>query len=201
MRVLVMCEESQAVCEAFRERGHEAYSVDLQECSGGHPEWHYIGDCFEVMENEGPFDLIIAFPPCTYLTKVGAPHWNKPGRPEKQFDALVFVHKIMDLDVPRIAIENPVGAISTRIRKPDQKIQPYHFGHPWKKETCLWLKGLPPLRATNIVTPTGFWVNGGGGRTGRISMHTGSREGAMHNQKLRSKTFLGIAKAMAEQWG
>jgi len=217
MRVLVACEESQAVTIAFRERGHEAYSCDLQECSGGHPEWHFITDMFDVIPNGYPmlrlraetqdgtlirhikdWDLVIAFPPCQKLSKAGGANWKKPGHKEAQDKALKFVHNIMDLHVERIAIENPVGAINTRIRKPDQRIQPYHFGHPYTKETCLWLKNLPPLRATEVVEPIANWVRPGNKRNRRFA---DVPEGGKRDPKIRSKTFPGIAKAMAEQWG
>jgi hypothetical protein len=198
MRVLVGCEESQVVCVAFRAKGHEAYSCDLQECSGEHPEWHLQMDIFEAFEKLGPWDMVIAFPPCTKLSKAGAAHWKRPGWSDAQWQALKFVHDIMDLPVNKVAIENPVGAINTRIRKPDQRIQPYHYGHPYTKETCLWLKNLPPLRATNVVKPIANWVKPGNVRKRRFNRVP---EGGEGDPKIRSKTFPGIAKAMAEQWG
>lgn len=198
MRVIVGCEQSQEVCKAFRAQGHEAYSCDLQECSGGHPEWHLQMDIFEAIENYGPWDLGIFFPPCQKLSKAGAAHWKRPGFKEEQLRALEFVHRIMDLDIDKIGIENPVGKINTSIRKPDQRIQPYHFGHPYTKETCLWLKGLPPLKATEIVEPIANWVRPGNVRNRKFNR---VKEGANGDVKLRSKTFPGIARAMAEQWG
>lgn len=197
MKVLVACEESQVVCKAFRERGHEAYSCDLQACSGGHPEWHIQDDCLYHL-SEG-WDLMIAFPPCDHLSKAGGAHWKKPEKKVAQWEALKFVHILMDAPIERIAIENPVGAINTRIRKPDQRIEPYHFGHQWTKETCLWLKNLPPLRATEIVEPAGNWVKPGNRRPHRKFYER--PEGGNGNKKDRSKTFPGIAKAMASQWG
>lgn len=197
MKVLIACEESQVVCKAFRERGHEAYSNDIQDCSGGHPEWHLKMDALEAIALGG-WDLIIAFPPCDHLSKAGGAHWKKPEKKALQLLALQFVHAIMDAECERISIENPVGKISTSIRKPDQRIQPYHFGDPYTKETCLWLKGLPPLRATQIVEPVANWVRPGNIRNRKFNR---VKEGANGNKKTRSKTFPGIAKAMAEQWG
>ena len=167
MRVLVACEESQAVCIAFREQGHEAYSCDLLPCSGGHPEWHLQMDALEALKLKA-WDIVIAFPPCDHLSKAGAAHWKKQWKKDAQLKALKFVHEFMDID-GRVAIENPVGAINTRIRKPDQRIQPYHFGHPYTKETCLWLKNLPPLRATKIVDPIANWVKPGNKRKRRFA--------------------------------
>jgi len=196
MRVLVACEESQAVCIAFRERGHEAYSCDILPCSGGHPEWHLQMDALEALKLKD-WDLVIAFPPCDHLSKAGAAHWKKPYKKLAQWESLKFVHEFMDLNT-KVAIENPVGAINTRIRKPDQRIQPYQFGHPYTKETCLWLKDLPPLKPTAIVDPIANWVKPGNKRKRRFA---DVREGAKGKKNLRSKTFPGIAKAMAEQWG
>lgn len=198
MKVLVACEESQEVCKAFRALGHEAYSCDLQECSGGHPEWHLQMDIFKAFYLYGPWDMLIAFPPCTKLSKAGAANWKKLGWKEAQWEALKFVHDIMDLPVEKLALENPVGAINTRIRKPDQRVQPYRFGHPYTKETCLWLKNLPPLRPTKHVEPVANWVRPGNKRKRRFA---DVPEGGKNDPKIRSKTFPGIAKAMAEQWG
>lgn len=197
MKVLVACEESQVVCKAFRAKGHEAYSNDIQGCSGGHPEWHLQMDAMEAVKLKD-WDLVIAFPPCQKLSKAGGANWKKPGFKEQQIKALEFVHFFMDLEVERIAIENPVGKINTAIRKPDQRIQPYQFGHPYTKETCLWLKGLPPIRSTNIVEPIANWVKPGNKRKRRFS---DVPEGGMNDPKIRSKTFPGIAQAMADQWG
>jgi site-specific DNA-cytosine methylase len=183
MRILIACEESQAVCIAFRKRGFEAYSCDILPSSGGHPEWHIQGDVIEVL-NKG-WDAMIAFPPCTHLAVSGA-RWFVEKKTE-QNEALEFVRRLMAAGIKFIAIENPVSVISSRIRKPDQIIQPWQFGHGETKTTCLWLKNLPKLIPTNIVE----------GREQRIWKLPPSPDRA----KLRSKTFPGIAEAMAEQWG
>ena len=185
MKVLIACEESQAVTIEFRKLGHEAYSCDILPCSGGHPEWHIQGDVIPQLNKE--WDMIIAFPPCTHLAVSGArwfPEKRKDGRQEKAID---FFMKFMIHDCKKIAVENPIGIMSTLCRKPDQIIQPWQFGHGETKATCLWLRGLPKLKPTNIVT----------GRENRIWKMAPSKDRA----KLRSKTFPGIAKAMAEQWG
>lgn len=194
MRVLVACEESQVVCKAFRERGHEAFSCDLQPCSGGHPEWHIQGDVLSQLwypsgpygeyEQDKQWDLVIAFPPCTHLAVSGA-RWFKD-KYEVQSYATNFFMQFTSLS-GKWAIENPIGIMSTRYRKPDQIIQPWQFGHGETKATCLWLNGLPKLQPTNIVE----------GREQRIWKMAPGRERA----KMRSKTYEGIAKAMAEQWG
>jgi len=147
LRVLLACEESQTVTKAFRKLGHEAFSCDLLPCSGGHPEWHYQQDVFEIIDMG--WDLMIGHPPCTFLSVSGACWmYNKDGtinekRYQNQMDALEFVHKLMDANIPRIAIENPISVISTYIREPDQIIQPWQFGDEAQKTTCLWLKNLP----------------------------------------------------------
>ena len=201
MRVLVACEESQEVCKAFRERGHEAYSCDLQECSGGHPEWHIQGDVLAYVNGNcvfktvsgtlitvnGPWDLLIAHPPCTDLAVSGARWFREKQKDLRQQYACVFFMQMMLANAERIAVENPIGIMSTCYRKPDQIIQPWQFGHGETKATCLWLKNLPTLQPTDIVE----------GREQKIWKMAPSPERA----KLRSKTFPGIAKAMAEQWG
>jgi hypothetical protein len=206
MRVLIACEESQAVTKAFRDLGHEAYSCDLLPCSGGHPEWHFQQSVFEVIDKG--WDMMIAHPPCTFLAVSGARHlYNKDKTPnleryKKQAEALEFVQKLMDADVPRIVIENPVSVISSKIRKPEQIIQPWMFGDEATKTTCLWIKNLPNLVPTKIV--------GKGERTVFKSgkSHPKWYADALANAKtpaerrtLRSKTFDGIAQAMANQWG
>lgn len=206
MKILVACEESQSITKEFRALGHEAYSCDILPCSGGHPEWHLQGDVFNFVNQE--WDLMIAHPPCTYLSVSGARHmYNKDGsinqdRAKNQLEALNFVQKLMEVDIPRIAIENPVSVISSKIRKPDQIIQPWMFGDEATKTTCLWLKNLPLLRPTNIV--------GKGERTVFKSgkSHPKWYADALANAKtpeerrtLRSKTFKGIAQAIASQWG
>lgn len=219
MKVLVACEESQAVCKAFRERGHEAYSCDIQECSGGHPEWHIMGDVlpllngrcrFQTMDGvwheiDGKWDLIIAHPPCTYLTLAGN-KWFKtefadrfPDRQKQRKEAVDFFMAIANADCDKIAIENPVGIMSSQWRKPDQYIEPYMFGDPEKKKTGLWLKGLPLLKSTNIVEPVIIHCKSGANEP-RWHMET-MRLPKEERSRARSKTFPGIAKAMAEQWG
>lgn len=219
MKILVACEESQAVCKAFRERGHEAYSCDVQECSGGHPEWHIMGDAlalidgycfFQTMDKQwhdikGKWDMIIAFPPCTYMTNASAVRMRVNGeivqeRYEKAMEAKEFFMKFYNADCPRIAIENPTPMKIVGLPEYTQAVQPWWFGHPYTKRTCLWLKGLPPLMATMIVsegvTP---WVNGGyKDKNGNYRRVQGRKE---RDPKNRSKTFPGVAKAMAEQWG
>lgn len=185
MRVLVACEESQEVCKAFRAHGHEAYSCDIQECSGGHPEWHLQVDVLEILKMR--WDLIIAHPPCTDLSVSGARWFVQKRADGRQQRSIDFFMKFTNLDCPRVAIENPVCIMSTVWRKPDQIIQPWQFGHGEMKATCLWLKGLPTLKPTNIVS----------GREQRVWKMPPSSERA----KARSKTFPGIALAMAEQWG
>lgn len=217
MKVLVACEESQEVCKAFRAKGHEAYSCDLQECSGGHPEWHYTGDVLPLLNGnvtfltdgggtaviDGKWDLMIAHPPCTYLCVTG----NKWFDVEKYGDsarkrfvdryaAIVFFMEIALANVPKIAVENPIGIMSTAWRKSDQIIQPYMFGDPFEKKTALWLKGLPPLKPTNIVEPPPRQVLSSGRTLPLWYSNCGG-----NRPKARSKTFPGIAKAMAEQWG
>jgi hypothetical protein len=195
--ILISCEESQAICKAFRKLGHEAYSNDLQECSGGHPEWHLKMDCFEAMKLK-KWDLIIAHPPCTYLT-ISANRWYKDqparksgalvgeARRQARKEAIEFFMKFVNADCKCIAIENPIGIMSTVYRKPEQTIQPWMFGHGETKATCLWLKGLPLLTPTKIVK----------GREQRIFKLSPSDD----RTKLRSKTYKGIASAMAKQWG
>lgn len=185
MKILVACEESQAVTIAFRERGHEAYSCDIEDCSGGHPEWHLKGDCLEYLNDK--WDMIIAFPPCTDLCVSGARWFVEKIRDGRQQKAIEFFKMFTELDCQKVCIENPVGIMSTHYRKPDQIIQPWQFGHGETKATCLWLKGLPLLQPTSIERE----------RENRIHRMPPGPERA----KLRSKTYPGIAKAMAEQWG
>jgi len=196
MKVLIACEESQAVCIEFRKLGHEAYSCDIQECSGGHPEWHLQQDVTEVLKQE--WDMIIAFPPCTYLSYAANHVWNKPGRAEKRKDGHDFFMMFVNHPCKRIAIENPVGYMNTVYRKPDQIIQPYYFGDDEIKTTCLWLKGLPTLQHENprlLIKPTPKRISPNGKK-----IHF--TEGVNINRaSVRSKTFPGIARAMATQWG
>lgn len=220
MKILVACEESQAVTKEFRRLGHEAYSCDIIPCSGGHPEWHIMqdvlpllnGSCsFKTMDGEehrleGRWDMIIAHPPCTYLTVTGNRWFSVDKYGEKAIqrhkdreEAIKFFMAFANADCPRIAIENPIGHMSTAWRKPDQVIQPYQFGHPCRKATCLWLKGLPLLIETEIVEPEIYYYTAANGR--RKSDSRWRSKGKKENlAKNRAKTFPGIAKAMAEQW-
>lgn len=212
MKVLVACEESQRVCTAFRERGHEAYSCDIIDQSGGHPEWHIMQDVLPLLNGSCEFettdgikhkinskwDLIIAHPPCTYLSNVGSPHlFNKNHeikdrkRYLKGLKAKEFFMNFINADCEKIVVENPTPMRIWGLPKYTQAIQPYYFGNPFKKRTCLWIKGVEPLKPTDIcenaepTTVAGNWYNKAGKDRARI----------------RSKTFPGIAKAMAEQWG
>lgn len=184
MKILVACEESQAVTIEMRRLGHEAYSCGIEPCSGGHPEWHLQQDVIPLLTQK--WDMILAFPPCTHLAVSGA-RWFAAKRADgRQQNAIDFFMRFANSDCPRIAIENPVGIMSTVWKKPDQIIQPWQFGHGETKKTCLWLKGLPPLISTEIVE----------GREQRIWKMPPSEDRA----KNRAKTFPGIARAMAEQW-
>lgn len=201
MRVLVACEESQTVCKAFRELGHEAYSCDIQDCSGGHPEWHIKGD---VLAHLGDgWDLIIAHPPCTYLSNAGACRlYPKKGqidtdRFKKGIEAKNFFLSILNANCEKIAIENPVSSKVFEMPAHSQEIQPYMFGHPYTKKTRLWLKGLPELLPSNPVDPIGPYIPSGTGR--KIKDKYGAAKRG-DDSKNRSKTFQGIARAMAEQW-
>lgn len=184
MKILVACEESQAVTIELRRIGHEAYSCDIEPCSGGHPEWHLQVDALELLKMK--WDMILAFPPCTHLAVSGARYFEQKRKDGRQQAAIDFFMRFANSDCPRIAIENPVGIMSTVWKKPDQIIQPWQFGHGETKKTCLWLKGLPPLIPTEIVE----------GREQRIWKMPPSEDRA----KNRAKTFPGIASAMAEQW-
>lgn len=194
MKILIACEESQEVCKAFRKLGHEAYSCDIFDCSGGHPEWHIKGDVIEQL-NKG-WDMIIAHPPCTYLSNAGARFLYPKGilnneRLAKGMEAKDFFMKLFNSDIPKICIENPLPSKIFELPKHNQVIQPYEHGHPFQKRTLLWIKGLPELKPTKMMeeretTKTADWFNKSHGQD---------------RQKLRSKTFPGIAKAMAEQWG
>ena len=197
MKILVACEESQAVTKRLRALGHEAYSCDIQECSGGHPEWHIFGDV--VPELQKQWDMIIAFPPCTDLAVSGAAWFEQKRKDGRQQASIDFFMLFADAKCERIAIENPVGIMSSLWRKPDQIIQPYQFGDAFEKKTCLWLKGLPKLEPTNIVEPpkrTEF----ASGRSMPTWYTDAWRLKPKERAKLRSKTFDGIAQAMADQW-
>lgn len=200
MRVLVACEESQRVCIAFREKGHEAYSCDILECSGGHPEWHIQDDVLKHLED---WDLIIAHPPCTYLSKAGACRlYKKAGeididRYKKGLEAKDFFMKLYNAPCQKICVENPVSLKIFNLPKCSQEIEPYMFGHPVSKKTRLWLKGLPPLMPTNIVEKQGTFLPSSTSK----NAYTGINDKCTRDAKIASKTFEGIAKAMAEQWG
>lgn len=184
MKILVACEESQAVTIELRKLGHEAYSCDLEECSGGHPEWHLQQDVLPLLREQ--WDMILAFPPCTDLAVSGARWFEEKRKDGRQQRSIEFFMQFAELDCPRVVIENPVGIMSSLYRKPDQIIQPWQFGHGETKKTCLWLKNLPLIIPTNIVA----------GREQRVwKMPPGPER-----SKLRSRTYPGIAKAMAKQW-
>lgn len=199
MRVLVACEFSGVVREAFRLKGHNAWSCDLLPADDGSP-YHLEGDVLVVLGRDSNWDLMIAHPPCTYLSVSGL-HWNKrrPERAQKTEDALDFVRTLLEAPVGRIALENPIGCVSTRIRKPDQIIQPYEFGHDASKATCLWLKGLPTLQPVTYVEPR---IIDGKKRWGNQTDSGQNKLGPTADRwKLRSITYQGIADAMADQWG
>jgi hypothetical protein len=196
MKVLIACEYSGRVRDAFIARGHDAVSCDLLPTDTPGP--HYIGNVQDILADR--WDMMIAHPPCTYLCSSGL-HWNtrRPGRAQMTEDALDFVRMLMDAPIPRIAIENPTGCISTRIRKPDQMIHPYQYGHDASKKTCLWLKNLPLLRPTEYVEPRivdgkNRWANQTDSGQNRLTP-------SPDRWKIRSETYKGIARAMANQWG
>ena len=205
MKILVACEESQEVTKRLRLRGHEAFSCDLLESSGGHPEWHLREDLKGILSQD--WDMILAFPPCTYLTVTGNRWFNieKYGdkaiqRHKDRKEAVDFFMSIAAADCTKIAIENPVGVMSTIWRKPDQIVNPYQFGDAFEKKTCLWLKGLPHLKSTNEVKPperTRF----ASGKSMPSWYAEAWKLPKDQRAKLRSKTFPGIAEAMANQWG
>lgn len=219
MKILIACEESQTVCKEFRARGHEAFSCDIQMCSGGHPEWHIQGDVLQYINGDcnfftvgggwhsiyGPWNLMIAHPPCTDLAASGAKWFREKQMDFRQQKACVFFMRIMLSTAERIAVENPVGIMSTCYRKPDQIIHPWMFGDNFSKQTCLWLKNLPKLVPDVTEQPKleyWEWVAKDGKKKKQPkwyfdALHLPPEERA----RVRSKTFPGIAKAMAEQWG
>ena len=219
VRILVACEESQAVTIELRRLGHEAYSCDIIECSGGHPEWHIMGDALKVIngrclfgtqddsihEIETRWDMIVAFPPCTYMSNAGACRmFPKKGQIDedrfaKAMEARAFFMAFYNADCDRIAIENPVPLKVVELPEKTQAIQPYEYGHPYTKKTYLWLKGLPNLEPTNIVEPIGPYVCGNS-EIWKKQAARGTVYGKEKSAKHRSKTFPGIARAMAEQW-
>jgi hypothetical protein len=216
-RVLVACEESQAVTLEFRKLGIDAYSCDLVSCSGGHPEWHLQTDVTKIINGE--WDLMIAHPPCTYLTVTGnrwfhhpddkhlpveerRPHPRFPDRKKHREEAIKFFMVLANAPIPRIVIENPVGIINTLWRKPDQIVQPYMFGDEATKTTCLWLKNLPVLVPDNIVTPgERVYYSSGKSHPKWYADALSNAASPEERMKIRSKTFPGMARAMAEQWG
>ena len=205
MKILIACEESQAVTKEFRSLGHEAYSCDIEPCSGGHPEWHLQQDVTKLLKDK--WDMIIAFPPCTYLTVTGNRWFNIEKYGEKAIqrhkdrdDAIKFFMMFANANCEKIVIENPVGIMSSEFKKPNQIINPFQFGDAFEKKTCLWIKGLPNLKSTNIVDVperTKF----ASGKTMASWYADAFKLPKKERAKLRSKTFPGIAKAMAEQWG
>lgn len=181
MNILVGCEESQTVTKEFRKLGYTAYSCDMKPCTGGHPEWHYQEDILEVIKAEH-WDMLIAFPPCTHLSKAGSIWWKQKFEDGRQLDAIHFVKQIWASGIHKTVIENPVGILSNTWMRPHQVINPYEYGHPYTKPTCLWIRGLPKLKPTKRVIPGKSWTN------------------EHRSPTMRSKTFEGIAKAMATQW-
>ena len=232
LNILIACEESQAVCKAFRKLGHNAYSCDLLACSGEHPEWHFNHDVTEVLNKtnlilqngkkasvKGMWDLMIGHPPCTYLAVSGAqwyyhpddknlpvekrrPHPKYPNRAKDREDGVIFFMLLANARIKRIAIENPVGIMSNRWRKPDQKIQPYEFGDPYSKGTCLWLKNLWTLHPSKETEDHGekIFFKSGKSQPKWYSEALSKAKTPEERRTLRSKTFPGIARAMAEQW-
>ena len=230
MNVLIACEESQRVCMAFRDKGHTAFSCDIIDCSGGHPEWHIKGDALEIIGGgiefmtmdgithkiDGRWDMIIAHPECTDLCVSGARHFEKKRANGKQLASIEFFYKFINADCDKIAVENPIGIISGDYIKKwfgieplkySQIIQPYEYGHPYRKSTCLWLKGLPNLQPTNVVDYETIHSKGKtGGYSGALWYATDENGKIIswndpRTAKARSRTFEGIAEAMAEQWG
>lgn len=224
-KILVGCEKSQAITIELRNLGYEAYSCDILPCSGGHPEWHIQGDIFDAISSS-KWDAMIAHPPCTYLAVSGMrwlshpddkdlpfdhrrPHPLHPNRREYMIEAINFAKRLLEVDIPYIAIENPVGLLSTKLRKPDQIIQPWQFGDEAQKTTCLWLKGFPKLKYTNVVGKGEFFefTDSKTGKTKRQPMWYANAKGfggkstSKDHQSTRSETFPGIAKAIADQWG
>jgi hypothetical protein len=231
MRILVACEESQAITKELRKLGHDAFSCDLLPCSGGHPEWHFKEDVFKIIENHGgklqngqkniskkQWEMMIAHPPCTFLAVSGArwyyhpedkdmpfknrrPHPRFPNRAQDRDEALEFFIKLCEAPIEKIAVENPVGIVSSKYKKPTQTVHPWMFGDEASKATCLWLKNLPELQPTNIV-----------GKGERVILSSGKSlpkwysdaltkaKTPAERRTLRSKTFMGMARAMAEQW-
>ena len=218
MKVLAACEESQRVCAAFRKRGHEAYSCDIEPCSGGHPEWHVMGDVLPLLNGhceietmdgqkhriEGRWDMILAFPPCTKTSNAGARHLWKGGRLniKRYYEGLcgkALFQAIWAADCERVVIENPVSSRIYEYPTPSQTIQPYEYGHPYSKKTLLWERGVEKLKPTKIVEVKASWCPSGSYAGKHAERHRGMF--TKDRAKNRSKTFEGVAEAMAEQWG
>jgi len=227
MKILLACEESQRVCEAFRNKGHEAYSCDIIDCSGDHPEWHIKQDVLPLLNGRCEFttcdgishkiddkwDMIIAFPPCTHLAVSGARHFEKKREDGRQREGIIFFCQMLNADCDKLIVENPVNIISGDYiqkwfpdlckeyglpRKSTQIIQPYEYGNPYTKKTCLWIKGVEPLKPTNILEkPKEGWKNQSFTADGRY----GGYNASFNTAAERSKTFPGVAAAMADQWG
>lgn len=232
LNILVACEESQAVCSAFRKLGHNAFSCDILPCSGGHPEWHFCHDVAKVLDQSdltlengqkakitGEWDIMVAHPPCTYLAVSGAkwyyhpedkelpiekrrPHPRFPNRAKDREDGVAFFLSLAKANIKRIAVENPIGIMSSRWRKPEQVIQPYMFGDPYSKSTCLWLKNLKPLHPSKATDDTGEWIffESGKKQPKWYSDALTKSHSTEERRTMRSKTFPGIARAIAEQW-
>ena len=201
LKVLIACEESQTTCKAFRALGHEAYSCDIQDCSGGHPEWHFKQDVLPLLRE--PWDLIIAHPPCTFMSKAGA-RWMYPTagtisdeRYQLSQEAKAFFMEFWNCPCPHLAIENPVPLQIVGLPKPTQAIQPYEYGDPYSKKTLLWLRGLPELRPTKVLKEHTPWMPS---NTSGFAHGQGGSRGIAHDQRMASKTFEGIAAAFADQW-
>jgi hypothetical protein len=216
MRILIACEESQTVCIAFRELGYEAYSCDIQDCSGGHPEWHIKDDVLNVINDE--WDLMIAFPPCTHLAISGAMHFKIKQEDGRQQQGIDFFMNIINAPIEKICVENPIGIMNKIYKSPDQIIHPYYFGDPFSKSTCLWIKNLPLLYHNkevnlfdNNITHSNKdeleyfeWIDKNGNKKRQPLWYYNAFKNAKTKEersKLRSKTFPGIAQAMATQWG
>lgn len=203
VKILIACEESQTVCKAFRQLGFEAYSCDIQDCSGGHPEWHIKSDAIEEAYS-GKYDLMIAHPPCTYMSCAGA-RWMYPKagmisqeRLNQAMKAKEFFWQLMMAPIKYIVLENPLPLKIVGLPKPSQIIQPYQFGHPYSKKTLLWIKGLPYLKPTSVLSQHTPYLPSNTGGVSRGQKHS---RGIAKNAKESSKTFEGVAKAMADQWG
>ena len=224
MNILIACEESQRVCIEFRKKGHNAFSCDVLSCSGDHPEWHIMSDVLPILNGNCTFttcdgvehslntrwDMIIAFPPCTHLAISGAKHFEKKREDGRQEEGILFFKNILEADCDKIAVENPVNIIGSDyisiyfpqysyLPNCDQYIQPYEYGENARKKTCLWLKNLPKLKPTNIVKPELVEYYCSDGRKVTFSKDYGGGGGL--NGQRRSKTYLGVARAMADQWG